>query len=369
MPEQKEAVSRRPPVRTSRPRLEDPAAVAAALCSYLEPLAGAGPLCFAEGPTEVPDGWETYIYRFRLQSASPLPPRLARPLVLRAYASPQGVPRACHEFNVQRHVHRLGYPAPEPLLVEEDSAPLGGPFLLLDVVPGETLLDRLRRRFRDFLKLPALLARLHLRLHALPAHEFQAPPQPLLERSLDRLGDAIHEYSLDDLRVGLDWLRARRPPGPETLSILHLDFHPNNVMVLPDRQPSGVLDWCEADVGDRHADVATTLLLLHAAPAEVRTLGERLLARPARWSMVRHYWDVYTRGCRLDRGRVRYYLAWAALRRMAMYGMWLRAGPESTGSKPAVLQHLTPEHVEALRRGVRRWTGVEVRLPPLTLKP
>jgi hypothetical protein len=40
----------------------------------------------------------------------------------------------------------------------------------------------------------------------------------------------IHDYGLHGLIPGLNWLSAQRPAAPESPSILHLDFHPLNLV-------------------------------------------------------------------------------------------------------------------------------------------
>jgi len=91
-------------------------------------------------------------------------------------------------------------------------------------------------------------------------------------------------------------------------------------------------------------------------------LLDRLLDPAARWVLIRSYLAVYHRRLGLDRRRLRYYLAWAALRRLGVYGMWLRAGPQSNGCKPSSIRHLRTGHVEALQECFRRCTGVEARV-------
>ena len=68
-------------------------AVAANLLEYFHLRLG---ICtdYAEGPVQVTDGWETYIYRFRVSPRPGLPAEFARPLVLRLYSMPE-VCRGC----------------------------------------------------------------------------------------------------------------------------------------------------------------------------------------------------------------------------------------------------------------------------------
>jgi aminoglycoside phosphotransferase (APT) family kinase protein len=337
------------------------AAVARALLEYLTPRLGVGDLAFAEGPEENPHGWETYIYSFRLRASRPLPGPFDRRLVLRVYASPRGAPRARHEFACQRALFLRGQPVPEPLLVEEDSSLFGGPFLLMEWLPGETLLDYLRGHNLHILWVAGQLAEAHARLHRLPADDFPAAPGPFLERRLDELEALRDGYGLDGLTAGLAWLRGHHPVAETAPCLLHLDYHPINVMVH-DGRPPAVLDWSEADVGDRHADVATTVMLMHTASVDGIGLRERLLAPLTRWILARRYLTVYTRRLALDARRLRYYLAWAALRRLAICGMWLRAGPQSNGCKPAALRRVRTGYVGRLQDVFRGWTGVAVRV-------
>jgi aminoglycoside phosphotransferase (APT) family kinase protein len=333
--------------------------VADALLSYLEPKLKVGCLRLAEQLMEVRHSWEAYIYRFRLQGKFAIPRPFAAPLTLRIYGGSNAGARVRHEFRIMRRIHQLGYPIPKPLLLEEDCRTFGAPFLILQWLGGETLLDRLRRRFARFLQVPKQLAEMHLRLHALPIAGIPKPTGAFLDRRLDEMWAVIDDYGIEELIPGMNWLEEHRPNTENSPSLLHLDFHPNNLIVGQDSELA-VLDWSDADVGDRHADVATTLLLLDSAPVALTTAWERFLAGPARWTMKCRYLQVYRKHFPLDRHVLNYYLAWAALRRLAMYGMWQRAGSQVNGYKATSLQYLTGSHLCALRDRFQRSTGVHL---------
>ncbi len=335
--------------------------IAAPLLAYLRDRLGTAELAFRQEPTAIPDGWETYIYRFQLQSSTALPPAFARPLVLRVYANAQGSHRLRHEFAVQQHLHGLGYPVPEPLAREMDSQILGGPFMLMEWVPGRTLLDLLFRQPWRILRGPGRMAQLHARLHQLPVRDFPGPPGPFLDRQLAQLRTQIATYDLDGLRPGLAWLQEHRPPTNAAASIVHLDFHPINLL-FQGLQGRAVLDWSDADVGDRHADVAVTLMLIECTRVDDGSLWRKLSSWPGRILLYHLYRRAYRTMLPLDDGRLRYYLAWAALRRLGRYGMWLRAGPDVTGSKPTCLRYLNRDGIDALRRCFQRYTAVAVDL-------
>jgi aminoglycoside phosphotransferase (APT) family kinase protein len=333
--------------------------VARALVSYFRQRLGGRDLALVQGPDEVTTGWETYIYRFRLRGDA-LPTALNRPLVVRLYHGPGGIPRACREFAVLSHVYRAGHAVPEPVLIEADCRYLGGPFLVMEDVPGETLVDRLRHHNTYVFGIALYLAALHRQLHRAPVGDFPALPGPFLQRHLDEIHGLIRDYGLRGLSAGLDWLHAHRPAEPERPALVHLDFHPMNVLLRKGRPPV-VLDWGECDVGDRHADLATTVLLIHSTPVPNHGI-EWVLDPFARRALIRGYLFGYGRHLPLDRPTLRYYLAWAALRRLAVFGMWLVAGPPSNGCKPCSLSRLRTGHLDILRECFRHWAGVDVEV-------
>jgi aminoglycoside phosphotransferase (APT) family kinase protein len=328
---------------------------------YLEDRLGMTQLTFQEPPTPITDGWESYIYRFCLRTRDELPDPFKGPLVLRAYSGSEGWPRLKHEFEVQRHLRKLGYPVAQPLLCEEDCGLFGGPFMVMRAIEGTTLLEWMFRHPLRILDGPAKLARQHARLHALPTAGFKAPRGDFLDRHLSDMANLIAEYRLQGLRPGLDWLDALRPATSEPPSILHLDFHPLNYMTK-NGECQGILDWGETDLGDRHADVATSLILIWTAPVATESPWDRVKAIPGRLMLYRRYRRAYRRLLGLDDSRLRYYLAWAALRRLCKYGLWLRAGPGATGCKATSMQYLSSERIGILEQAFRTPTGVAVTL-------
>ena len=132
--------------------------------------------------------------------------------------------RPAREALVMRHAAAYGYPVPEVLEVRDDALVLefvDGPTMLADVLAEPGRLD----------EHAALLARLHAQLHEIPA-----PPE---------LGEG---------------------------RLLHMDFHPDNVM-LSSRGPV-VIDWAIARAGDPALDVAMTWILCVASGGEA---GERFM--------------------------------------------------------------------------------------------
>ena len=336
--------------------------VADELLSYLQIRKGLGGLSYLKAPDAVPDGWETYTYHLQLHGRRPLPATLRRPLVLRVYAGPEGLPRLRRDWDLQHRLAKRRFPVARPVLAEEDPCFLGGPFLLMEYVEGEMLLDRLQRRWFALLWAPARMAAVHARLHQTTLEELglRPPDRPFLERQLEALQAAVHDYDLR--RPGGRRRLAPRPPprgGGVSLSVTPRfpseksdsqarPLHRARLERIRRRGPPCGRGRGVAD--DRRGPGGGGALVQPADAA----------GRPGHHPLGLQ--GAYRRRLPLDRGRLRYYQAWAALRRLCWYGSWLRAGPHVMGYKPCAARRVRPGHVADLERYFRRRTGVAVRL-------
>jgi aminoglycoside phosphotransferase (APT) family kinase protein len=162
-------------------------------------------------------------------------------LVLRRYRNPHV--DATTEAAVMAHVAAAGYPVPRV-----ESAV--GPDLVMERVAGPTMLADLARRPWRLPAHAVTLADLHLRLGAI-----KAPP-------------------------GL-----RAPLGPGG-ACLHLDLHPDNVLLGPDGPV--VIDWTNAARGPVPAGVADTWLLIGAGRPEAGR-AQRVLFATAQQLLARRF--------------------------------------------------------------------------------
>ncbi len=119
----------------------------------------------------------------------------------------KGAGRPAREAEVMKHARAHGFPVPEVLEVHDDA-------LVLELVDGPTMLADLRNRPWRMGKHARKLAELHARLHEIPFED-------------DRL--------------------------------LHLDFHPDNVLLS--RHGPVVVDWTNARAGEPSLDVALTWII------------------------------------------------------------------------------------------------------------
>ena len=252
------------------------------------------------------------------------------------------------------------YPVARPVWMEEDSDFLGGPFQVMECVAGDTLLNLLLKdHFALWWALPQM-ADVHARLHQMPLEELTVPARPFLDRQMEDLQAAVDDYGLRGLAPGVAWLRRRRsPPAPPCM--VHMDYHPGNILMRDGRR-AAVLDWSEADIGDRHADLGKALFTIDAGPVEDPSPWERLVLPVGRWLTHHGYLHAYRRRLPVDPERLRYYQALAALQRLTWYGRWLAAGPRVMGFKPGAEDRVRPGHVAEVERYFERHSGVSIRL-------
>jgi hypothetical protein len=284
--------------------------LASALLDFLEVRLGVDGLEYRERPEPIVHGWETHVYRFQLQTKEELSGPLTGPLVIPGYCSDQALDRIQREYDIQTYLAGCGYPVARPVLIEKDGDLFGEPFLVMEWAPGQTLLDILYRHIFSIWWAPGRMAELHAHLHAFVPPEWTRPGGSLLDRSLACLRAALQEYELDSLAPGLDWLEERQPPAPEEETLLHLDFHPVN-LIFDHKCCQAVLDWSEWDMGDRHADIATTLLLIKSAPLSFPWLWHRATTAVGKHLLAHWYFKEYRRHFPVDDGKLPYNLAWA----------------------------------------------------------
>jgi aminoglycoside phosphotransferase (APT) family kinase protein len=284
------------------------------LLGYLRRELGRPRADFAEPLAPLSGGFDTAIYAFRLDGATPA---LAGPLVLRVLAPRSDPLRALRERAIQNAVAEMGFPAPRVPLASADPEILGGAFLVMERRPGRPLFSARRAG------IASRLSTTHLRLHALDPDRLLAALDRevsgssalvLLDGHLGQL-DARIRRGLDGLAPAMRWLREHRPPAGEARAICHGDFHPQNLL-SDGREITAVLDWPNVLVADPAYDVAATRVILALAPLEALPMS-----RPLRWGLAaaRHLLlALYLRGYRrrrpLDASRFAYGEALACMR-------------------------------------------------------
>jgi aminoglycoside phosphotransferase (APT) family kinase protein len=166
---------------------------------------------------------------------------IGRGRVLRRYRDASA--RARREAEVMTHARAHGVPVPEVFAVS-------GTDIVMEYARGPTMLQALTRRPWTLGHQARLLADLHALVHAVPV---------------------------------LGWLRAPFGAGP---ALLHLDLHPDNVIVAADGPR--LIDWQGAARGPAEADLALTWVLV-ASGQIPGPLAQRAVGRAGQALFARSY--------------------------------------------------------------------------------
>jgi hypothetical protein len=129
------------------------------------------------------------------------------------------------------------------------------------------------------------------------------------------------------------------------------------------RRVTGVLDWVNADVGDRYLCAATTAVILSSTAMEQpRWMGENAAGNALRALFASLYVPLYHALAPIELERFRFAQGLAALLRLSMFGMMQLYGPQSMGFLPEAMENVTPAVVRLLSRFASRKIGVPVSI-------
>jgi aminoglycoside phosphotransferase (APT) family kinase protein len=288
----------------------DAGAVAEALRGWAEGRFPGHEVSVVGSPTAIGAGFDSYIHFVDL-AGDRLPSEWRRPLVVRLLPSPDRMDQAHREAAVQGWAAAKGYAAPQVLEVIAPDDLFGLPAQVMERVPGTTMLAALTARPWRALALVRQLAALQLALHALPLDGWPAStdPQVLVDQRMAlprRVAAALGDPALEGAVERASTLAAAAAAGPAV--VCHGDFHPLNVVVDGDR--ASVIDWTDAGLGPREADVSRTLLIFHIAAIAASGTVERAALRVAGPRFAGRYRRAYEASATLDPQRLR---VWEAL--------------------------------------------------------
>jgi hypothetical protein len=158
------------------------AEVAQRLLYHLARAFGCPDAVYLAGPMRIQGGFDAAIFGFTLDR---VPPPLVGPLILRLSHADADPGRVKLETVVQNTLAEMGFPAPRVMVTESDPGILGGPFMVMTRLSGQTLAHGIEglgagtslvAQLRLLFNLPAILARIidqwvdmQIRLHQLPA--------------------------------------------------------------------------------------------------------------------------------------------------------------------------------------------------------
>jgi aminoglycoside phosphotransferase (APT) family kinase protein len=180
------------------------------------------------------------------------------------------------QHHVMNALHARGLPTPRSLWLELDTAPLGGPFLIMEKMDGVVISDRPpgihgagllfeaseAERERYWSSCIEFLARLHAVDATHPDFAFLGRPtdaRTALLTKLDKLEGLLRWGEevlprIDDLHYALQWLR-EHCPTPRRHGICWDDPKLGNILFANGRL-AAALDWETVDLGPGELDLA-----------------------------------------------------------------------------------------------------------------
>jgi len=120
-------------------------------------------VAYLRPPVRIAGGFDTRIYAFQLAH---VPPAFSGRLIVRIFREPDGGQRAAIEGALPNALADAGYLVPRVIDICTDAPVLGGAFILMHCIKGQTLLAAMARPAMLWRAL-RLLASAHARLHAL----------------------------------------------------------------------------------------------------------------------------------------------------------------------------------------------------------
>jgi len=326
------------------------AEIAKRLLHHLVHAFGCPDAVYLAAPVRIEGGFDAAIFGFTLDR---VPPPLVGPLILRlgrAHADPE---RVKLETVVQNTLADMGFPAPRVMATESDPGVLGGPFMVMTRLSGQTLAHGIEGfgagtalvgQLQLLFNLPVIFARIIDRWVDLQLLLHQLPTEPLLravttagidsgaitfEGQLTRLRTIVERSALTGLEPGLVW--------------------------LDNRQPTGVIDWANAVIAEPAMDVGSAIANISAVPLSLpRPL--RVAARAVVGTALRRYECAYQGRRPLDDQAVLYYEVFRAIAQLVWVGH-ARAGGRVGGG--AFHSAAGAGNLIAL---VRKLSGVSLRL-------
>ncbi|MBO8157923.1 MAG: aminoglycoside phosphotransferase family protein [Bacillaceae bacterium] len=191
-----------------------------------------------------------------------------------------------YEQSIMKYVQDKGIPVPRVHQVKKWNQ---WAVMLMEWLPGNTMLQSLMKFPEKAFQLGMVFGKMQYNLHQIPpAHigtQNWLTPETEEERKL------FHQV--------------RVKSGPSV--ILHLDYHPLNVMI-DGHNVTGIIDWTNCSIGDRRFDIARTLSIL-------RLEGSKLFEDN---SVIQAFEEGYIQGYdQMDNlGDLSLFLAWAGFRMM-----------------------------------------------------
>lgn len=198
------------------------------------------------------------------------------PLILRVY---RGISdRAENEFKTLQSLLNADLSVPEPLLWNKTSPCLSRSYLIMKKVPGvilaehylhKTSEDERNKLISDFIQELVDIHKFNWRnnFHYLKKPDLESNPYILVDNVMSFPRKMIIENKIIELGHIIEWFEKNKVKS-ERLSLLHGDYHMNNVIATPNGKIV-VIDWTDIKLGDFRNDLAFAITTTSSSGEDV----------------------------------------------------------------------------------------------------
>jgi len=202
-----------------------------------------------------------------------------------------------HEYQLLNLLHTAGLRVPRPVLADESSAILPGPYLVIEYVNGDALIDPARAALPQAAVISQLATEL-ARIHdaAVPLSDLPYLTD-MAGYATSRIRDRpiVPDESLREPAVRSALERIWPPPVVNEPVLLHGDYWPGNTL-WRDGTLVAVIDWEDAATGDPVADLGNARMEIcigYGAAAAMEFARQYRTLRPAVDLSTLSHWDLY----------------------------------------------------------------------------
>ncbi|MFX0122592.1 MAG: phosphotransferase family protein [Candidatus Hodarchaeota archaeon] len=306
---------------------------------------------------DITSGWENDLISFDL-SYQDQGEQINKELVARIYPALNSKTKSMKEFSVMKKLYELNFPVPKMEILESSGEIIGNPFVIMERIDGPTMGEVLRNsNERTQFKLMNQFIDLYLQLHGINWREFDliTPPEPqflhaYITTRLDEYCNSLVQRGMSDFEEVFKWLGYQMEGiSISTLSLIHLDYHPDNILMKKDIYPV-VIDWGTSTVLDFRFDLAWTVLLTnaHLSPS----LGQQVF-------------DLYQHNLGRPIKDFEFFYVFAATRRLTDYVISLTQGSELSGMRPETALMLKSQYNHVYKfvyDVIRKYLGMRVEI-------
>lgn len=280
--------------------------------------------------TNISTGWEGDLFSLTLEYEEK-DVHKAEEVVLKLYHGQDGVGKARKEFHSLRKLAQIGYPVPRVLFVTLENSPFGRAAVVMEKIQGNTvehIFDQISQEQQR--AIVTRCCQLYIDLHTLDWEQLVPNPgryQPAtcIRTWLERTRTDCEQHLPHAFDPVFTWLeKKQRDVSCQRLSVVHGDFHLNNLLLRDDGALS-VIDWTGTNISDYRFDLAWTLLLQ-------RSQGAGKLA-----DMMREEYE-HLLGHRLE--QFEFFEVIASFKRLFDITASLRNGAPSLGMKPGAEEEM-----------------------------